>query len=244
MKKIISQIIIATMISATTNMAVAYAKDFKVTNYGHYKKMIHMKKTQGVIRLADAVASANSFAVGAIQQGLGEITVINGKVWLDYGADGIGNSLNTIPADEQAVLLAVAQVKDWQDIHIINALSQQELFETILEKAKKLGLNIEKPFPFLLEGEFSKLLIHVINGKNPNFKGHGGKEKLFYQEKEQRENQQATIVGFYSASSQGVYTHPGESWHLHAVIRDKNIGAHVDDISTNENVILKLPIQK
>lgn len=243
MKRIFIQIVVATIVASVTNMA-ANANGREITNYGHYKKMIHMKKTKGVINLRNAIPSVNSYAVGAIQQGLGEITVLNGKVWLDYGKDGIGNSLNTIPADEKAALLAVSQVKEWQNSNIHNALSKEELFEAILKKAKERGLNSKKPFPFLLEGNFRKLLIHVINGQNPKFGGHGGKVKLFYQEKEERENQEATIVGFYSANSQGVYTHPGESWHLHAVIRDENIGAHVDDISTNENVTLKLPLQE
>ena len=99
------------------------------------------------------------------------------------------------------------------------------------------------PFPFLLEGNFDKLTLHVINGQNPEFQGHGGKVTLFRQIKEERNNQVASVVGFYSAGNQGVYTHPGESWHLHAVIRDENVGAHVDDISTHKNVILKLPLK-
>ncbi len=163
-------------------------------------------------------------------------------MWLDYGNDGIGNSKNTIPADEQAVLLATSQVKKWQAVKIHVALSKEELFKAILEKAKGHGFNADMPFPFLLEGNFNKLKIHVINGLNPKFGGHGGKEKLFHQAREERNNQKATIVGFYSAETQGVYTHPGESWHLHAVIKEENIGAHVDGISTNANITLKLPL--
>lgn len=241
MKKISFKVIIATILVAITCMNVN-AKNVYIQNYGHYKKMMHMKKTKGVIKLQKAIPTVNSYAVGAIQQGIGEITVIDGKVWLDYGKDGIGNSLNTIPSDEQAVLLATSQVKKWQNVKIKKALPKEELFKAILEKAKEYGLNVNAPFPFLLEGSFNTLIIHVINGQDPEFKGHGGSAKLFRQIKEERKNQKATVVGFYSASNQGVYTHPGESWHLHAVIRNENIGAHVDGVSTNENIILKLPL--
>ena len=113
-----------------------------------------------------------------------------------------------------------------------------------IEQAKEHGLDTDKPFPFLLEGFFKELKIHVINGQNSEFEGHGGKEQFFIMSKETRNHQTATVVGFYSASSQGIYTHPDESWHLHAVIEDQNIGAHVDDISILNGSILKLPAVK
>lgn len=222
--------------------SVANAEETSVQSYGHYKKMIHMKKTDGVVGLKHALPIKNSYAVGAIQGGKGEITVLNGKIYLDYGKDGIGHSVNTIPPHEKAVLLATAVVNKWQSIDLSTALPQKQLFKTILSKAKEHGLNTEKPFPFLLEGFFKELEIHVINGQNPKFAGHGSKEKLFQMAKETRNRQAATVVGFYSASSQGVYTHPGESWHLHAIIDSKNIGAHVDAIHTGHQITLKLPV--
>jgi len=82
------------------------AEEIEVKSYGHYKKMIHMKNTDGVVGLKKAISGKNSYAVGAIQQGVGEITVLNGKIYLDYGKDGIGNSIHTIPPHEKAVLLA------------------------------------------------------------------------------------------------------------------------------------------
>jgi len=218
---------------------IVVAEEIKVKSYGHFKKMIHMRNTDGVINLKMAVTDENSYAVGAIQNGVGEITVLNGKTYLDYGDDGIGHSIHTIPANEKAVLLATSNVEKWQSVKIEKSLSKEKLFKMILSKAKKVGLDINKPFPFLLEGKFNNLHIHVINGKNPKFEGHGGKEKMFKMTKEMREHQAAIIVGFYSAASQGIYTHPGESWHLHAIIDD--IGAHVDEIYSSDKVILKLP---
>jgi alpha-acetolactate decarboxylase len=218
------------------------AEEIEVKSYGHYKKMIHMKNTDGVVGLKKAISGKNSYAVGAIQQGVGEITVLNGKIYLDYGKDGIGNSIHTIPPHEKAVLLAISNVEQWQSVKIKKPLPKENLFKAILSKAKEQGLDISKPFPFLLEGRFKDLQIHVINGQNPKFGGHGSKEKMFHMAKETMGHQAATIVGFYSADDQGTYTHPGESWHLHAVIDD--IGAHVDDIHSGMNVTLKLPIVK
>ncbi|MCK5918931.1 MAG: acetolactate decarboxylase, partial [Cocleimonas sp.] len=221
---------------------IAYAETIEIKSYGHYKKMIHMKNTDGVIGLQKAIPAKNSYAVGAIQKGVGEITVLNGKVYLDYGKDGIGNALNKIPEDEKAVLLATTTVEKWQSINFSSPMAKEDLFKVILTNAKEHGLDVDKPFPFLLEGGFKELKIHVINGQNPKFEGHGGKEKMFQMATETRNHQKATVVGFYSASNQGVYTHPNESWHLHAIIEEKNVSAHVDDLHTGHSLTLKLPV--
>lgn len=218
-----------------------HADQSEVVSYGAYREMIQQRKTDGVVELQAALPAVNGYAVGAVEHGSGEITLLDGKLYLDYGADGMGNSVHTTPQGEKAVLLAVSEVEQWQSVVIEEPLDQEDLFMEILGLAMDAELDIDKPFPFLLEGNFSELEIHVINKRNPDFTGPGSKVKFYHQHREQRNNQQATIVGFYSALKQGVYTHPGESWHLHAVIEDENIGAHVDGIASGTNIILKLP---
>lgn len=220
---------------------LAFAESANIQSYGHFQRMINMKKPDGVVELNKAIPSENFYAVGALQNGSGEITVLNGKPYLDYGSDGIGNAKNEIPSDEKAVLLVTAKVKQWVAIEIPDFLSQQDLFETILSKAKEQGLDTNKPFPFLLEGNFKELKVHVINGQNPKFEGHGSKQHLFNKIAEVKQHQPATVIGFYSAMNQGVYTYPDESWHLHAVIEESNAGVHVDAIHTGGKVTLKLP---
>ena len=41
-----------------------------------------MEDTAGVVGLKQAIAAENSYAVGAIQDGKGEITLLNGKVYV------------------------------------------------------------------------------------------------------------------------------------------------------------------
>jgi alpha-acetolactate decarboxylase len=217
------------------------ANSFDVKSYGHYKQMIHKKNTTGVIDLSSVVSEKNTYAVGAIADGVGEITVIDGKIYLDYGKDGLGNSLNKIPEKTKAVLLVTTKVKEWQNIKIKNNLSKMELFKEILKQAKLNNFNTKHPFPFLLQGEFESLKIHAISSQNPNFTGHGMGQKLFHMSKDELIDENAVIVGFYSADSQGVYTHPNESWHLHSIIDD--IAGHVDGLYTGSNIVLKLPIK-
>ncbi|HID02004.1 MAG TPA: hypothetical protein EYP18_02150 [Desulfobacterales bacterium] len=96
-----------------------------------------MKKTEGIVNIQKAIPPVNGYAIGAIQKGLGEITVLNSEVWLDYGKDGIGHSVHSIPANEKAVLLVTSQVEKWQKIGVHDKLSREQLFTFILEKAKQ-----------------------------------------------------------------------------------------------------------
>ncbi len=80
----------------------------------------------------------------------------------------------------------------------------------------------------------------MINGLNPEFRGHGG-PPLFHQFKENREKTLGTVIGFYSAGIQGVFTHPGESWHLHILFREEERAGHVDEVVVRKGAVLKLP---
>ena len=212
---------------------------FNLHHYGHFKKMVHRRNSRGAVKLKKAISTANVYAVGAISGGRGEITVIDGRVWLDYGQDGLGNAVSE-PGEESAVLLVTSTVSEWHEVSVPKAMSRHQLQVFILAQAEQINLSIRDPFPFLMTGNFPSLELHVINGENPEFSGHGSGH--FYQmHKTSRKKQSAQIVGFYSADTQGVYTHPGDSWHLHAVLADEQAGTHVDNLSVNQEVKLMLP---
>ena len=50
-------IVIAIFVAAT--FINANAENINIQSYGHYKKMIHMKKTEGVVNLQEATPSDN-----------------------------------------------------------------------------------------------------------------------------------------------------------------------------------------
>ncbi len=54
--------------------------------------------------LKTALSGPHIFAVGAIKEGKGEITVIDSKAWLAYGRNGLGKTTHVIPEGEKAVL--------------------------------------------------------------------------------------------------------------------------------------------
>ena len=108
----------------------------------------------------------------------------------------------------------------------------------ILTEAAASGIDTKAPFPFLLEGRYFDLDWHVVNG----LRASGGDHDVYDRIYEQQAGNAGLIVGFYSADIQGVFTHPGESWHLHLVIALEGKAGHVDAVSVRGGTILKLPV--
>ena len=109
MKRILLSAIIPALIGV---QALAQSDaPYVLEHYGHFKKMNHLKQTDGVVDLGVATDKPNLYGVGAPAHGTGEITVLNGKLWLDYGADGLGNAVHQAAEGEKAVLLVTAQVE-------------------------------------------------------------------------------------------------------------------------------------
>jgi hypothetical protein len=227
----------------------AYAEEkglpFNLKHYGNFKEMAYMKKVEGTVDLKTALAGKHIYGVGAIKNAEGEITVHDGKVWLSYGKDGLDKVTHEIPLGEQAALLVTAEAEKWKEIAIPRDMDDPALYEFILAEAGKSGLDIGKPFPFLIEGMAKNLVWHILNGTEAKdtVKKHGhGEHKFLKSIIEKREQASVVLIGFYSADIQGIFTHPGESWHTHVIIKDENKAGHVEKFGAGKGSILKLPM--
>jgi len=242
MKQILTAVVI--ILGLTVPASAQPANPFAIASYGNFKKMMHTGITDGVVNLREALDLPHVYGVGAIAHGTGEITVVDGRVWLDYGADGPGNAEESIPADAKAVLLVRAQVEEWLSVKVPEDMGSQELHVFILAQAEAHGLDTGKPFPFLLEGEFYDVDWHVVNGKRTASEDHVKHFGIYNKAKGHRDQTGGTVLGFYSASSQGVYTHPGESWHLHIVFAKEDMAGHLDRATVKQGTVLKLPASR
>ncbi len=228
------------LVSATLS-APSWATNPEVKHYGEFRRMMQTRRTNGAVNLSSVLGNKYTIALGAMAYGKGEIVSINGKTWIDNGDDGIGKARTELSGIEDAVMLVTAEVTQWQVVEIGGPANLEQLTSIILRQAAKLGLDTNQPFPFGITGDFSSLDIHVINGPNPAFSGHGGKHTFFNQVKATRRNQKAQLVGFYSATNRGLYTHQDSSWHIHALIEEDAVAAHVDGLAFATKVTLYLP---
>lgn len=240
-------VLAALILAATSFPAQAEDRPFDLRYYGSFKKILHLK-LEGVAGLKEILAGSHLYAVGALAEGAGEITVSDSGVWLSYGKDGMDSAVRAIPEGEQALMVVTARVEKWKEVTVPNDMPEADFHQFVLAEAGRAGIDTGAPFPFQVDGPAKGLSWHVINGRNPEFRGHGGPHlmnnppmKLL---KERLERASATLIGFYSAGIQGEFTHPGESWHVHVLFRDENRAGHVDEVTIAEGALLKLPLNQ
>jgi len=101
-------------------------------------------------------------------------------------------------------------------------------------------LDVDKPFPFLLQGNFDSVNYHVV--MPPPAQGmHGGSRSPTDSQFDLRARaKNGTAIGFFSKKHGGVFTHSGSYSHLHLSLEDGNSG-HIDDIEVSADVRLLFP---
>ena len=211
----------------------------EVTHFGALKTIMS-GNIQPVISLDSLSNIKHLYALGAVGNLKGEIQIFNSKPSNSVVVDSslqIKDSYNL-----KASLLVYAEVEAWDVFKIEKATTKSDVEKQIFEIATNNGIDVEKPFPFLVEGPIASLDWHVINWKDGdtihNHKKH--KESGLHGT---LQDIQVQIIGFYSTKHKAIFTHHTTNMHMHFKTDDNAIAGHIDDLLLNETVTLKLPKQ-
>lgn len=225
-------------------LSCTQSDNFEVKYYGALKKVMKENDLSAHIQLSKFKNKDNFYALGAAENLKGEILILNSKPFFIYRSnDKLGEEeidiKNTF--DVGASFAVTAQVNSWKEIHIpFNLKSKTDLEAFVLEKAKENKIDVDEPFPFLIEGLVSSVSWHVIDWpKNDDEHSHEKHIKNGYNETSIYEN--VIILGFYSNSHHGIFTHHSSNIHMHVINSSEDKGGHVDDLVLGEEMILKLP---
>lgn len=229
---------------AYTFMAGCTPTQHTVTQFGEMRAVMREGHTQSRIRLADAVARPHAVGVGALEGLAGEITIIDGDVWVSRVAEADLRITGPDPVDgDQASLLTLAHVAEWQTVTIETAAEGHQLESLIEQTAIERGVDTTEPFPFVIEGNLAGIDLHVINGYCPIATDPATVDA----EPWRWSNPQpidVIIVGFFAPDAAGVMTHHGTSVHMHAILSvdGKTITGHNDRVSITRGMTLRLPL--
>ncbi len=209
-----------------------------VHQYGGIRDVLRNGNTQARVRLVDVTAEPGAIAVGALAGLGGEVTIVNGDVWV---ARSTGDDADVSGPDgksgDQATLLAVAHVNEWISVPL--GEGGGSFGERIGRAAAGAGVDTSKPFPFIVEGDITVLEAHVIAGSCPIANPDGEQPWRF----EVSSPTRGQLVGFYAEDSEGVMTHHGDPTHTH-VVMDRNgqtVTAHADRADVAAGAVLHLP---
>ena len=213
--------------------------NFKVEYKGALRDMMHKGDISAKADLTDFKNTENFYALGAVESLKGEILVLDSKPFVSSVKDQkltISNSF-----DHYATLLVYASVGKWTSSAIPDNITTYDDLENHIEQiAKETGINIDKPFPFLIHGIANSFDWHVIDWKDGDTE-HSHEKHIRSGPHGTLTNQDVEILGFYSNSHHAIFTHHSTNMHLHIKTTDNKISGHLDGLTLGQGMTLKLP---
>ena len=221
--------------------SVSNDKQVEVHHFGALKNMTHKGDLSAKVTLDELKEMNHLFALGAVENLKGEVLILDGIPSVSYvkGNDSSKTMMLDDSFEKNACLLVLASVEEWESINIPNTVVTYEEFEGyVAETAAEKGIDIEKPFPFMIEGLAKSFDWHIIDWPE-NDTEHSHEKHIYSGLYGTLENQTVEMLGFYSNKHHAIFTHHSTNMHVH-VKSDKATG-HADNFTLGENMILKLP---
>lgn len=221
-----SNILLGLLWASACNLPTVQTPEVQIA--GSLRAVMHQGELGASIAL-DSLRKPGVYALGALDSLSGEILMLDGKLLI---SEVRGDSqLVTSPQHNGAALLVYSQVDDWKQIQLTSSD-----WETDIEKqARSSGL--KEPFPFLLKGIFPRLDYHVINYDTQKGDLLHHRSGAF---KSTLDQEPVTILGFYSRSHQGVFTHHDSYTHMHVQNADGTQMGHIDYLETGPEIFTLL----
>jgi acetolactate decarboxylase len=213
--------------------------DGKVYHAGALKNAMKKGDLTPKIELSELKNIPHLYALGAVGYLKGEVQIFDSKSYTTFVKNGKVEFDYTF--QRNASLLVYASVPSWKGYKIPDSIKTRKQFEEYIEeKAEEHGLDMEKPFPFIIEGEPTLNDWHVIDW-DPNEKVHTHQKHVESGVHERMTKTPIKMLGFFSYYHSGVFTHHTTSLHIHFITHDKKIAGHSDNMELGAGMILKLP---
>lgn len=220
--------------------------DGALVQFGTMHEAIGQQQHHGRVALSTLVNQPHFFGVAALERLEGEITVFDSDVTVT-GVTAQGTLAPVPGADLEATLLVGAYVSAWTE-HTLEGDTPAANFDKLIrDAAERSNVDVSQPFIFTLEGEFSDVRMHVINGACPM---HARLKNIELPEEQtpfegEFKSVRGRVVGVYASDAVGKLTHPATSTHVHLIFKDDASGqtatGHVEEIGLTRGVVLKLP---
>ncbi len=217
----------------------------ELSMFGALRAVMHNADYGSKVALQELLSSGGGHGPGALKGLAGEITFDEGTAWVSTpdGAGGIHTTRITTggTTDLGVALLAFHRVEGWTTRPLADAASLEELGDRIRDAAHAAGLGLEQPIPFRIEGRLEGLSYHVIDGVQlpPGPSSHEAHQAAAI--RVEHGEIEGTLVGVWSTEHAGVFTHMGETTHVHVTIEEPLGSGHVDAVRLSAGVELSLP---
>lgn len=214
-----------------------FAQNPQVKSTGEIRKIMYDADLSAKIRL-DTLNRENVFAIGVIDSLRGAIVVANGKPVVSSIKNTYVRTDTTF--NHEATLLVYAYVKNWKEITMEHDLNNIEDLEALVKKlAFEHGIDITKPFPFMVKAWAKNINYHVIDWQSGI--SHTAETHKQFAHDLYHSATTVMLAGFYSENHKGIFT-PFESKMLvHAITSNPITCGHLESIETFGKMAIYFP---
>jgi acetolactate decarboxylase len=242
-------VLLSALLAACATATIPAVREGLVEHYGSQKTIFDTGKAEGRVPLAAMSGANGAFGVGAVAGLDGEITVYEGKPFVTK-VRGSGFTMDH-GHDHAAIFAVWTKNTQWRDEPLPNDIKTYlDLQRHVKARAAAAGIDMAKPFPFLLTGVPAELKWHInvdLTEGKPVSRELFAKSKANYVMK----NQPVDIVGFYSEKHPGIFISAyapaikekdvKNAIHIHLVTKDGKSAGHIDDLTFSGGMTLRLP---
>ena len=210
---------------------------YRVKSAGEMRNVMQKGDLSAHFDLATLKGMAGLYALGPVAGLQGEVVVLDGQPAVTTLVDGKPAVSAGWP---KACFLVYAQVRQWDTQPVppeVRSLGELEPF--VLAAAKRAGLDVGRPFPFLLTGAPASVKYHVVWKTDglPHTRELHQKAKVPFEV----QDREVRMLGFWSDRHQGVFTHHDSTIHVHVRTADGRDAGHVDAATFTTPMTLHLP---
>lgn len=218
--------------------------DGRVQQWGTLREVMHGELMDGQVRLSEVTERPDLVGIGAPDKLQGEIVITDSVAWVAQLRDGNRIETRRSSPEDSAVFLAVAQVPRWTEVRVDRDVSADGFDDFIQTTLRQAGLDNLETVPFMIDGQFSSLKLHVLNGQCPfaevptEIEGAGPPHRTTLTDAD------GLLVGFYAEAGAGRITHHWTRTHVHALVGtgDDRVAGHVDEVALKAGTSIRIPV--
>jgi len=249
--RIFTSLLAVLLIAVVAYAAIVGAKKEGLVEYvGAQKEIFKTGKAASVVSLEDLADRKGLYAMGPIDGLDGEITIFDSKPYItkvrgnDYTLDKTYK--------HGAFFLVWTEQKDWINVPLpATVKGYVDLQKFVKEQAQKAGVDVTKPFPFLMTGTPAEIKWHINVDRT---EGKPITKELFVKSKEPyvTKSEPVDIIGFFSEKHSGIFLSQyapaikegsgmENAIHIHLISKTSKAAGHIDDITFGDGMVLRLP---
>lgn len=207
------------------NREIASKAKPHVKHIGAMRDVMWQGKLGGIISLDTISNRQGLYGIGPLAGLRGEILLLDGKQFVSRVTE-TGDPVVSIEKNVTAPFFVYINQNKWDTQELPLDITNLSKLEAFITQERS---TYDHPFVFKVSGKVINASYHIQNlaegavVSSPK-EAHAGQRSY------QIEDQEVTILGFYSKRHKGVFTHHDTNMHLHIISKDTTAMGHLDQL--------------